>query len=269
VQFDGDFTHSRMSLWIPPDALVGRWTVVGATVTDSSGNIRSYTAGAGSPVPSGLGFDVTTGPIRPDAIRSQNYAYDATVRTAVSAPSVLAGGKAVLSGTVSFLGTPVPYPLVAIYSSTASARTLVGLVRGDRNGSFWRAMRVAVPTRYTAVFLGSDRGPRAPATVATSRLVGIGRAQQLAAAATTVHAPSGTVASLPVRLLPSRRGVLLRLQVLHGTRWVDAGSYRTDAAGRATARVAHPRSTTYLRWIVAGDSTHLSATSSVVRLLAR
>ncbi len=268
----GDMTAGRISLWLPTDVATGHWTVTGVTVTDSSGNLRSYAPnGAGTqtgrpdvsgPVFTGMGFDVSTGDTRIDPLRVLETIDPATVVTRTSASVVLFGKAVMVSGTVAFLGKAVHYPTLALYSETPAGRTLLGVVHGTASGAFSRRVVVMRDTVFRVVFLGSDRGMVAPQTIASGVRVRVLFQQAVLPAATSVPVRRGQVGVLTVSVVPRRANVAITLWRRVGTRWVTVTTVRTPtAAGMTSVRVARPASTTYYLWTTPRVGVYLAASS--------
>jgi hypothetical protein len=163
-----DLRHARVSLWIPPGAPLGRWTVVGVQLVDSSGNLRNFSRrGVGEQLgqPSVAGplfrhmhFDVVRGRPGPDPWMVQNSVANTVVAARTSADTVAADSTVRLFGTVTFVGQPVPMPVIAFYANDGSGYKRVGLIRGAANGSFVFHLRVLTSTSYRVRFLGGEHG---------------------------------------------------------------------------------------------------------------
>lgn len=271
----GDLRKGRISFWLPTDAETGTWTVTGVQLTDTAGNIRTYGPnGKGlqtghvthsGPSFTGMTFTVGTGAIRPDSIRVFDTRPDAVVKAKVPSTPVAVGSSAVVSGTATFLGRPMPFPVVAVYRAVGSKHTFLRLVHGTAAGTFATRVNVSGTARYAVWFLGSDRavGP-VPNLVAKDVLLRAGVRQTLTVASTSVTVPSGRSGTLSVALSPQRSGVTLVLRRWNGSAWVAARSVTTRADGKAFTTVSRPATTAKYRWTTAYDGKGLAATSSVV-----
>jgi hypothetical protein len=271
----GDLRSGRISLWLPPDVVTGAWRVDAVTLTDSSGNIRVYAPdGRGTqtgrathrgPSFAGMGFTVGTGTPRPDRIRVFDTYPVPVVRARVATSPVAVGGRALVSGSVTFLGRPVPYPVLAVYRVSQGTRSFVGLVQGTRTGTFARRVGVAADARFPVLFLGSDRSvASAPSRLVSGPSVRVGVPQRLAVPSTSVRGAVGRRATLAVALTPARGGAVVTLRRWDGDSWNRVRSVRTRADGTAVLSVtvtAAPRS---YRWTTAYDGTGLAARSRIV-----
>jgi hypothetical protein len=273
----GDLRAGRISFWVTTDAQTGTWTVTGVQLTDTAGNVRTYSPDGKGTQPGrashtgpsfpGMTFKVGTGAFRPDDIRVLDQRPDPTVRVKVPSAPVAVGTTAVVSGTVTFLTKPVPYPVVAIYRSVGGTHTFLRLVHGTSAGTFSTRVPVSGTARYVGWFLGSDRavGP-VPALMSKVVLLRAGVRQTLTVASTSVTVPAGRSATLSVALAPKRGGVALVLRRWNGSAWIAIRSVTTRADGRAFATVSRPATSTTYRWTKAYDGTGLAAASAVVRV---
>ncbi len=259
----GRLQSGRLSVWIPPDKAPGHhWHVCGASVTDSSGNVRTYSTY------SSFGVDLVAGAVRPDPLVTQDERPDPVVTTAMSAPLVATGSAVSVVGTVRYAGVAVPYPTVAVYAERGGVRSFVGLARGTATGAYARRVVPAGTTVYRTYFLGSDRGgASSPAGLGRGARVSTGVRQALAVATTGVRVPLRTTGVLAVTLLP-RRSAVVRLQRWTGRTWVAVATVRTRSTGTTALRVARPASVAAYRWTVAYDGVGLTAVSRIVTVRA-
>lgn len=271
----GDLRAGRISLWIPTDEQTGTWSVSGVQLTDTSGNIRTYGRNGiglqtGQPshtasVFTGLGFSVATGALRPDSIRVFDDRPDPVVRTIGPSTPVAIGSTAGLRGTVTFLGSGVPYPVLALYKNVGGTRTFVRLVTGTATGAFSTPVPVTGTALYQLWFLGSDRAVAlVPQLMGKPVRVSAGAKQTLTVASTTVTVPAGGTGVLSVTLSPKRGGATVVLRRWTGSAWIAVRSATTRADGKAYVTVSRPSSTTRYRWTTAYDGTGLAATSAVI-----
>lgn len=263
VRGGGRLQSGRLSVWIPPDKAPGhRWHVCGVLVTDSSGNVRSYSTF------SSFGVQLTAGAIRPDPLVTQDVRPDPVVTTLMSSPLVVTGSAVSVVGTVRYAGVAVPFPVVAVYAERAGVRTFVGITRGTAAGAYARRVVPTGTTVYRTYFLGSDRGGAAsPAGLGRGAKVSTGVRQALAVATTSVRVPARSTGVLAVTLLP-RRSATVSLQRWTGRAWVTVVRVRTRSTGATAVRVARPASVTAYRWATAYDGVGLPAVSRTVTVRA-
>ena len=272
----GVLTSGKISLWLPAGVALGHWTVEGVRVTDSAGNSRDYTpdgVGAQSGQPSdlsgptfvGMGFDVTSDPVRPDDVRVFDEYPDAVVSLAASSRLVAPGTPVAVSGTVTYVGHVVPFPSVAVYADTSAGRVLLGVVRGTASGAFTRRVVPSTTTTYRVVFLGSDRGgASAPATLSGRTVVSTAIPQRLDVASRTVSVRALHRGTLLVTLSPRRAGARVYLQRRVGTTCRAVTSGRTNSRGQLAISVPRPTTAVVYRWVTLYDGRGLPATSAAV-----
>jgi len=260
----GDLRSGKISLWIPPDETqLGTWTVTGVLLTDTSGNAHLYPLD-GAPRPSQT-FTLEAGEPRLDAIRVFDDRPDPVVVTKAPTAPVAIGSVLTLSGSVAFLDSPVPYPILALYRSSGGVQTFMRLVVGSGTGTFSTRIAVTGTARYQVRFLGSDLAiAPAPSLMGTSKLVRAGVKQTLTVATASVTVPAGRTGTLVVALSPKRAGATVVLQRWTGSTWKAVRSVLTRADGKASTSVPRPASTAKYRWVVAYDGIGLRATSATV-----
>lgn len=271
----GDLRKGRISFAILTDAAIGTWTVTAVQLTDSAGNIRTYGPNGvglqtGSPShkgPSfqGMTFRVGTGTPRLDTIRVLDERPEPVVRTVAPTTPVAIGSTAALAGSVRFLGSGVPYPVLALYRNTGGTRSFVRLVTGSSTGAYSTRVPVGSTSLYQLLFLGSDRTVASAVQVMGKPVrVRAGVKQALSVAATSITVPPGRSATLVVRLSPARAGASLVLRRWTGSTWAAVRTVTTRADGKAFATVSRPAMTSKYRWTTAYDGTGLAATSPTV-----
>jgi len=271
----GILTSGRISFWIPTDEQIGTWTVTGVQLTDTSGNVRSYNSAGkglqtGQPTHTGPAFDaktfkVSAGTVRPDGIRVFDERPDPVVRTAGPSVPVALGSTAALTGTVTFLGRGVPYPVLALFKNVGGTRTFVRLVTGGATGAYSTRVPVTGTALYQLWFLGSDRSVAlVPQLMGKPVRVSAGVKQTLTVAKTSVAVPAGGSGVLSVTLSPHRAGATVVLRRWTGSTWAAVRTVTTRADGAAFATVSRPATTASYRWTTAYDGTGLAATSATV-----
>lgn len=263
VRGGGDLSSGRVSVWFPPHLGAGTgWFVARVTVTDSSGNSRTYSNY------SWMQVALVAGAARPDPLVMLDERPDPVVRTTPSRSLVANGTAVAVAGTVTYAGRAVPYPTVAVYAETSLGRTLLGLVHGDASGAFRTRAVVARTTVFRVRFLGSDRGMAAPPAFGAGARVSAAAAQSLTVASTSVVVPSGGTGVLAVTLLP-RRSAVVTLQRWTGRSWAVVTRVRTRSTGATALRVPRPASVAAYRWTTAYDGVGLATVSRIVTVRAR
>jgi hypothetical protein len=271
----GPFAPGRVSFWFPPDVTTGAWTVTGVTVTDSAGNIRTYAPdGTGEqsgqpahtiPAFTGMHVDVTAGPIRPDPDKVEDSCTDPVVASATSARYVRTGSTVDVTGTVTWNGTAVARPWVALFAGQGASTRVVGVTTGTAAGTYALRTTVGASTVLRAYFLGSG-ALGLPEMFGPALRVWAGRTAKVTARDTSIRVPRGAKRTLSAYVSPKRAGVTVTLWRKKGGVWRVVTTKRSGAAGTVSYRVSRPARTSYFRWSTAYAGGFLPATSRVVRV---
>lgn len=262
VRGGGILSSGRVSVWFPPDLGAGTgWFVARVTVTDSSGNSRTYSSY------SWMQVSLVAGSARPDPLVMLDERPDPVVRTTPSRSLVATGTAVSVAGTVSYAGRPVPYPTVAVYAETALGRTFLGLAHGNADGAFSKRAVVSRTTVFRVRFLGGDRGIASPSGFGAGARVLAGAPQTLTVASTSVGVRRGSTGVLAVTLAP-RRAAVVTLWRWSGRAWVTVVAVRTRSTGAVALRVPRPIRATAYRWTTGYDGVGLPTVSRTVTVRA-